>query len=153
MSTQSTGADSGSASSSQSEYREFVVMRDAARPLSFAGVELARATRSSGPVVVVDGTTTIEAAIYRTRGGKFITTLTKATTSPTLRAIKMARELTAPFTSLADEPEAGGTTTQVAYRKAEVHDTFEAAMGWFKPGRLTDELRRQLGLDQPERID
>jgi hypothetical protein len=37
--------------------------------------------------------------------------------------------------------------------KAEVFETIEDAIGWFKPGRLTDSIRKQLGLDEPIRID
>ena len=155
MSTQSVGAGPGSSSKSQPEYLEFIVYRDTARPLSFAGVELARATRQSGAHLVIGVRTTVEAAIYKTRGGKFITTLTKSLTNSGLeQAIEAARQMAAPFMSPDGEPAEGSPATpQGGYRKAAAHETFEDAMAWFRPGRLTDELRRQLGLDEPERIE
>jgi hypothetical protein len=140
MSTESQGTGSGSSSPPQSEFQEFLVKRDKEGPLSFAGVLLAKATRQAGTVLSLQ---TLEAAVYKTRGGKFITALSKKTaTAASLNALADA------FSSVEarDASDSG-------YSKAAVHDSFEAAMDWFKPGRLTDEIRRQLGLDQPVRID
>jgi hypothetical protein len=90
---------------------------------------------------------TLEAAVYRTRGGKFVTTLSKYRDDPFAKAV--AALAVSPFES--DESEPGRPTT--GYNKAGVHDSIEAAMDWFKPGRLTDEIRRKLGLDEPVRIE
>lgn len=141
MSTESPGIGSGSVSPPQPEFQEFLVKRDKEGPLSFAGVLLARATRQSGSATLL--MQTLEATVYKTRGGKFITTLSKKTTS----ALNLSA-LGDPFTPVEEKagPDSG-------YNKAVVHDTFEAAVDWFKPGRLTDEIRRQLGLDQPVRIE
>jgi hypothetical protein len=127
MST-SSGAGSGTSSRESPKLREFVVKRDNERPLSFEGVQLAHAKDQS----MMTGMDVLEAAIYRTRGGKFITTLSKTA---------MLADILG-----AERPGAG-------YSKAAVHESFEAAMGWFRPGRLTDEIRQQLGLNEPERID
>ena len=39
------------------------------------------------------------------------------------------------------------------FNNAQVFDTLDDAVAWFRPGRLTDALREQLGLDEPERIE
>jgi hypothetical protein len=39
------------------------------------------------------------------------------------------------------------------FNKAAVHDTFARAMDWLRPGRITHAIRRQLGLDNPLRIE
>jgi hypothetical protein len=140
MTTQSEGTGSGPFSKPQSEVQEFLVKRDKDGPLSFAGVLLAKATRQAGIPLSMQ---TLEAAVYKTRGGKYITALSKRfAVASTLSAISSA------LGSVEDQagPDSG-------YNKAAVHETFEEAMDWFKPGRLTDEIRKQLGLDQPVRIE
>jgi hypothetical protein len=140
MNTQSQGTGPGPFSKSQSEVQEFLVKRDRDGPLSFAGVLLAKATRQAGMPISAQ---ILEAAVYQTRGGKYITALSKRfAVDPSLTAIVNALG--------AVEGQAGPDS---GYNKAEVHDTFEAAMAWFRPGRLTDEIRKQLGLDQPVRIE
>lgn len=139
MTTQSQEAGSGPFSKPQSEIQEFLIKRDKDGPLSFAGVVLAKATRQAGSVILGQ---VLEAAVYRTRGGKFITSLSKKIASSSLAALAES------FATV--EQQAGPDS---GYNKAAVHDTFEAAMDWFKPGRLTDEIRRQLGLDQPMRVE
>jgi|HubBroStandDraft_1064217.scaffolds.fasta_scaffold81454_2 hypothetical protein len=140
MTTQSQGTGPGPLSKPQSEVQEFLVKRDMAGPLSFAGVLLAKATRQAGMAI---SSQTLEAAVYQTRGRKYITTLSKR--------FAVAASLTAIADALNPVEDLAGPDS--GYNKAEVHDTFEAAMDWFKPGRLTDEIRRQLGLDQPVRIE
>lgn len=143
MSDSTQGADSGPDSSTQSDFKEYVVKRDNDGPYSFAGVLLAKASRQSGAGVIGMGSTVeLEAAVYRTRGGKFITSLSKKTTS----AIKLSALL-----SIGDDDD--DPSVNSAYRKAAVHDSFEEAVCWFRPGKLTDEIRRQLGLDKPVRIE
>jgi hypothetical protein len=143
MTTQSQGASSGPAVDIQSEpeFKEYLVKRDKEGPLSFLGVELAKATRQSSGLMQAMLVETMEAVLYKTRGGKFITALSK-----TRRATVIASMV---GTNVEDEagPDSSG------YYKAGVHDTFESAMDWFRPGRLTDEIRRQLGLDRPIRIE
>ena len=107
---------------------EIIVKRDGNRPLSFAGKALASVTMDSDL-----GASSITAALYRTRGGKFVSSLSK-TNAPERRLIL--------------EVAAVGE-----FHKAQVFDGLEEAAAWFRPGRLTDALRKQLGLDEPERID
>ena len=135
MTIESEGAISGSSAQAQSEFIEYVVKRDGQPPLSFAGVRLAKASRASG---LYEQGAAIEAAVYRTRGGKYITTFVKEQPTPLQNFFKTLEEIQGP----------GG-----GYSKAAVHETFEAAMGWFRPGPLTDDIRRQFGLDQPIRIE
>jgi hypothetical protein len=135
MTNRSQGADSGLASESQAAFQEFVVKRDKDGPFSFAGVQLAKASRQTSGLVMSD---ILEAAVYRTRGGKFVTSLSKIIANPFTNLFATAEDISG--------PDAG-------YHKAAAHDTFEAAMSWFRPGRLTDEIRRQLGLDKPVRLE
>lgn len=141
MISQPAGADSGPVAESQPEIKEFIVKRDNERPLSFAGVQLAKASQSAL------GVDTLEAAVYKTRGGKFITTLSKRSALDALQS----RAVFA-VESIVSSTE-GKLPTTSGYNKAAVHDTFEAAVAWFRPGRLTDAIREQLGLDRPERIE
>jgi hypothetical protein len=134
MTTDSQGTDFP-ASESQPEFQEFIVKRDKGGPFAFAGVQLAKASRQTSGVVMSD---ILEAAVYKTRGGKFITSLSKIVANPFTNLFATAEDIAG--------PDAG-------YHKAAVHDTFDAAMAWFRPGRLTDEIRRQLGLDKPVRIE
>src|SRR6187200_3288205 len=72
----STKASSGHSDSNPPEVKEYLVRRDGDRPLSFAGTQLAKASRQQ----VVNNQSeveTLEAALYRTQGGKYITSLTK----------------------------------------------------------------------------
>ena len=141
MTTQPEAAGSGPVAESQSELKEFVVKRDNERPLSFAGTQLAKASQSAL------GVDTLEAAVYKTRGGKFITTLSKRSALDALqsRAVFAVESIVS-----ATEGKLSPTS---GYNKAAVHDTFEAAVAWFRPGRLTDAIRAQLGLDDPVRIE
>ena len=76
------------------------------------------------------------AALYRTRGGKFVAALSKE------RILKTILDL-----EDVESPRNG------EFDKAQVFDNFDEAVAWFRPGRLTDALRKQLGLDEPERIE
>jgi hypothetical protein len=145
MTDTSQGAGSGSDSTTETELKEYMIPRDSEGPYSFAGVQLARAVRQTGGglagMLDVD---VLEAAVYRTRGGKFITALSKT------RKPALASQL-AGLTMSAEEDDARDVKS--TYRKAALHETFEDAVAWFKPGRLTDEIRKQLGLDKPVRIE
>lgn len=131
MSTPRGGASVPSQSPAP-EYQEVVVKRDGNRPISFAGQALAKVSMSAG----ISGWS-ISAALYRTRGGKFVSALSKA------------NAIVAAIQGLED-PE---TAQSGEFHKAQVFDSFEEAVAWFRPGRLTDALRKQLGLDEPERIE
>lgn len=144
----SRGAKSGppaTPTSPDPEFQEFLVRRDNDRPLSFTGIRLAHAVRQSSSGLLVTaaiskGVETLEAAVYKTRGGKYVTTLVKG-------------RRTSVIAQMTGDPVDIEATDNFGYRKAEVHDSFDAAVAWFRPGRLTDEIREQLGLDEPERID
>jgi hypothetical protein len=144
MSDASPGAGAGS-DSTQAEFKEYRVPRDNEGPYSFAGVQLARAVRQTGGGLggMLD-METLEGAVYRTRGGKFVTSLSK-TKKPALASQIAALTMTA--------EEADARDLKASYRKAAVHETLQDAVGWFKPGHLADEIRRQLGLDNPVRVD
>lgn len=114
------------------EYQEIVVKRDGNRPISFSGHALAKVSMNGG----ITGWS-ISAALYKTRGGKFVAALSKANAY-----VAIAGGLQDPETAHSGE-----------FNKAQVFDTFEGAVAWFRPGRLTDALRKQLGLDEPERIE
>ena len=145
MPTDTPGADSGSvisfpakkpANPENSEFKEYLVKRDKDRPLSFEGQRLAHTSDSGGPLMIAGAFTRIEGSVYRTRGGKYITSLAKVSLLETASVL----------TDM-ERPSSGG------YNHAAVHDSFEEAMHWFKPGRITDEIRKQLGLDKPLRIE
>jgi hypothetical protein len=114
------------------EYQEVVVKRDGNRPISFAGQTMATVSSDTGLLGW-----TIKAALYKTRGGKFVSALSKAN-----RLVAIAEGLQDPQTAHSGE-----------FNKAQVFDTFDEAVAWFRPGRLTDALRKKLGLDEPERIE
>ena len=135
MTIESGGAVSGSGAVAPPEFTEYLVRRDAEPPLAFAGACLAKASRPGG---IGGHGAMLDAAIYRTRGGKYITTLAKHPPTPLENFYGTIEDITGP----------GG-----GYNKAAVHESFEAAIAWFRPGRLTDDIRRQLGLDQPIRIE
>lgn len=141
MNTQSQAAGLSPANPKpNAEYKDYVIRRDMEGPLTFTGVQLAKATRQSSGILNAIIGETVEAAVYKTRGGKFITSLSKT---------RQAGMITSVVGTIAEDdsgPDGG-------YNKAAVHETFEAAMEWFRPGRLTDEIRRQLGLDNPVHID
>jgi hypothetical protein len=120
------------ADGSSAEFQEVVVKRDGNRPISFSGRTLAKVSSSAG----LTGWS-ISAALYKTRGGKFVSALSKS-------------NILLEVTQGIQDPE---TAHSGEFNKAQVFDTFESAVAWFRPGRVTDALRKQLGLDEPERIE
>lgn len=143
MSAKTKGANRApNTSPPESESREYLVRRDKDRPLSFAGIRLAQAIRRTDAGVMSDSVETIEAAVYKTRGGKFVTSLSKSSVKTTLGAMLGRKTV---------DDEAG--PDPVGYNKGDVHETLEDAVAWFRPGRLTDEIRKQLGFDEPIRIE
>lgn len=119
-------------SSLPAEYHETIVKRDGNRPISFSGQTLAKVF---APTPALGWS--ITAALYRTRGGKFVAALSKANGFLTV------------IDALQDPEQSRGGE----FNKAQVFDNFDDAVAWFRPGRLTDALRKQLGLDEPERIE
>jgi hypothetical protein len=126
-----TGGASAPSGSLPVEYQEIVVKRDGNRPISFSAQTLAKVSMTGLPGW------SMSAALYKTRGGKFVAALSKAN----------------PMTTFAQELQHPETSRSGEFNKAEVFDTFEGAVAWFRPGRLTDALRKKLGLDEPERIE
>ena len=125
------------------EIREYQVRRDGARPFAFRGILLAEASKNGNVVHIYS------AKIYQTVGGKFITTMSKEDL-----AEKLVGKLEVQYDELfgvVSSKKPNASTREV--HKAEVFDTIDAALGWFRPGPLTDAIRKQLGLDDPIRID
>ena len=148
MTASNAAADSGrpsfhSSASPNAEIREYEVRRDGARPFAFRGIILAEATK--------DGLALqrYRATVYQTVGGKFITSMTKVDLTARLVA-KLPQEIDELF---GITPAAKAATSGNEVHKAEVFSTVEEAMAWFRPGPLTDSIRKQLGLDDPIRID
>jgi hypothetical protein len=141
-------AKSPAASSGQPVPQEFIVKRDGDRPLSFSGFCLADA---SMPSRYLDGI--YRGAVYKTVGGKFITRMSRTEGGGV--AMMMTLSAATRFDELIDEEAPTDKPRQRTgvFDKAGVFDTLEAALGWFRPGRLTDDIRKQLGLDEPVRID
>jgi hypothetical protein len=123
--------------------KEYVVQRDGLRPFSFAGVMIAQ---SSTQNVAQD---TVTAAVYRTSGGKFISTFTRKNAMDLSKVSDLAN-----IGQEADpDDDKPAPVDRSKTNKAEVFETIEDAAGWFKPGRLTESIRKQLGLDEPIRIE
>ncbi len=131
-----------SAPVSPPEFREIIVRRDSERPFSFAGVQIAKASKQGAPSIAASGNIeTLEAAVYRTRGGKYVTTLSKMVKDPIQEFLRNGF------------PDEEDVRPKGEYQKAAVHESLDEAMTWFRPGSLTDAIRKQLGLDDPIRID
>jgi hypothetical protein len=65
------------------EVKEYFVKRDKDRPYIFEGVRLAHATDRAWNMMLGN---VVEGAVYRTRGGKYITSLSKSSLLETLTA-------------------------------------------------------------------
>jgi hypothetical protein len=129
----SIGGASAPSEPVSAEYQEIVVKRDGNRPISFAGQTLAKVSQKGATIMGWS----ISAALYKTRGGKFVAALSKANV----------------YVALAEGVQDPETAHSGEFNKAQVFDNFDEAVAWFRPGRLTDALRKQLGLDEPERIE
>jgi hypothetical protein len=88
------------------------------RPLQFEGEIIAEAEKDSGK-----GSAAYRAAIYRTRGGKFVSEFSTVDAACTRSG------------------------------KADVFGTLDEACDWFRPGPLTTELLKRLGRWGPEIIE
>jgi hypothetical protein len=102
-----TGGASALSESVPVEYQEIVVKRDGNRPISFSGQTLAKVSMNGG----LPGWS-INAALYKTRGGKFVAALSKA------------NAYVAPAEGIQD-PE---TAHSGEFNKAQVFDSFEGAV-------------------------
>jgi len=92
------------------------------RPLQFEGQIIGEVERDSGKGVAL-GSAVHRAAIYKTRGGKFVSE----------------------FSTMDVTGERTG--------KADVFGTLDEACDWFRPGPLTTELLKKLGRWEPEIIE
>jgi hypothetical protein len=147
MSTSSEAAGSSRERAKAHPPKEFLVPRDNERPFSFSGYLLARASLEASM-----GMETVSAAVYETVGGKFITHLSKHSPIQNLaHALGPPPPLTAYYDdSPQSKPKA---VARDGYSKAAVFDSLDTALCWFRPGRLTDAIRKQLGVDEPIRIE
>jgi hypothetical protein len=100
--------------------RRCKVYRDNDRPLEFDGFELASEVDLSHRGLVAT-----RAALYRTKGGKFIGEFTRFET----QAVQWDASAKVPL----------------LFAKGAVFDSQAAAMAWFRPGRFTNSLLDQLG--------
>jgi hypothetical protein len=104
--------------------------RDRNRPLEFDGRLLAEVNEPAH-----GGAVMLRAAIYETRGGKFVNELTRFEVEPGV--------------------DYGDAKPPYLFAKAEVFDSRDIAAMWFrtKGGRLTERLMQQLGDVESEFID
>jgi hypothetical protein len=114
---------------SAGQFRRFRVDRDNDRPLEFDGKALGRVEEASH-----DGTVLTRAALYVTRAGKFIAEFTRFETPDTTLGANVRRPM--------------------LFAKAQVFDSREIALTWFRPGgRITKLLLEQLGELESEFIE
>jgi len=115
------------------EYRRFKLARDNDRALEFDGVELAKVVERSRSTKTGAAMVT-RAALYRTRGGKFVTEFSKIEAEGLYPNSNAARP--------------------VEFAKAKVFDSQDIAMQWFRVGgRFTMKLWEQLGGLESEFIE
>lgn len=126
--------------------KEYVVRRDGSRPLSFAGVRIAYAKTQSIHRL------TFEAAVYRTVGGKFIATFVRDE-GESLVSLASLLDVRGGEIAPDEQSNLGAPPASRSLNKAAVFENVEDAGGWFRPGKLTDSIRKQLGLDDPIRIE
>jgi hypothetical protein len=114
---------------SADKFRRFRVDRDDDRPLEFDGKTLGRVEESSH-----DGAVLTRAALYCTRGGKFVAEFSRFETPGVTLGANVRRPM--------------------MFAKAQVFDSREMAITWFRPGgRITKLLLEQLGALEPEFVD
>jgi hypothetical protein len=134
--TTSNAASSGQSGSAKTkpEFSEYILSRDHDAPLSFAGKILAEAQTSGVSLA------TITASLYQTRGGKFVTSLKKNDHIFAIQGVL----------NVDDYVSDKGNSS---YSKVGIFDTLPEAVAWFRPGKLTDQIKSQLGLNKPVRIE
>jgi len=94
-------SDFDSACETEGTFQKFVVKRSGETPLTFMGVRIVQSSRMK---TTLTDSLRVSAAVYKTRDGKFISSLSK-----TGNAI----------------PDSGD-------HRATIHDTLEEALGWLK---------------------
>ncbi len=114
---------------SAEQFRRFRVDRDNDRPLEFDGKALGRVEEASH-----DGAVLTRAALYVTRAGKFVAEFTRFETPGTTLGANERRPM--------------------MFAKAQVFDSREIALTWFRPGgRIPKLLLEQLGELESEFIE
>lgn len=114
------------AESTPAGWTRLKIRRDHDRPLEFDGVELAKVEEVGQAPKIVGASTITRAALYQTRGGKFVTEFTRFETGPVILNPRVPRS--------------------VFFAKAGVFDSKDVAVQWFrKGGRFTLRLLEQLG--------
>jgi hypothetical protein len=114
---------------SADKFRRFRVDRDDDRPLEFDGKALGRVEEASH-----DGAVVTRAALYGTRAGRFIAEFTRFETPGMTLGANVRRPM--------------------LFAKAQVFDSREIAITWFRPGgRITKLLLEQLGALESEFIE
>ena len=116
------------------EYERFTVNRDDDVPLEFDGEILAVVEEGEGGADVTNDTLVrTRAAIYRTKGGKFIAEFSRY----------VGRQVAS----------WGRRGPPKLFDKAGVFNTLDEAVGFFRPGRLTNALLEDLGVKKTEFIE
>ena len=123
-------------------FKRFTIKRDADRPLQFDGKQCAAVEASN----IAMRRTRI--ALYETKAGRFISEFRSIDALPFVPQISEALE------ELTQEPEPPPSKKgRPDIHKAAVFDSRKNALGWFRPGRLTNQLLEKLGLMEPEFIE
>ena len=129
---------------SANEYKRFTIERDGNRPLQFNGIRCAVAEMSN----IAMRQTRI--ALYETKAGSFITEFKSV---DAMRQV-LDHTLTEAISEMDQDPDSPRRKKgRPDIHKAAVFDSREDALGWFRPGRLTNKLLEQLGLLEPEFIE
>jgi hypothetical protein len=119
---------------SPEKYQRFKLARENDRPLEFEGIELAKVAERSQSTRTAGAAMVTRAALYRTRGGKFVSEFSKFEAEP------MYPNPSAP--------------RPVEFAKVAVFDSQDVAMQWFRVGgRFTMKLWEQLGGQESEFIE
>jgi len=115
-------------------YKHFKLPRDKNRPLEFDGIELAVTTERTQSLRTAGAAMVTRAALYQTRGGKFVAEFSKKEAEP-----------------LYPNPD---TPRPIEFSKVGVFETQDEAMDSFEAGgRFTLALWEQLGGQESEFIE
>lgn len=118
-------------------YLQYTVSRgENIRPLQFEADLLGAVETGHGP----QSSATYRAAIYKTRGGKYVA---EFSTAKILYAVDTVHTPVSERKPISVERDG----------KAEVFDSLDAACDWFRPGPLTTRLLKNLGKWGPEIIE
>ena len=117
--------DFDSASPTARNFRNHTVQRSGESPLSFSGVRIAHSSRAKSTLT---DSRTVSVALYKTRDGKFISTLSRTRKSGPVKKLLPTSK----------------NPTEDDNHSAAIHDTLEEALRWFKQDWFTREVRRRL---------